>query len=135
MHRPIYGSKTANKAKLSASFKRDAKDIAELDEFTFDYVNYTRQVETPVAVTGRISSYNINTFKGRIYAIDESRPIPFQLSESTRDSASVASVTESLDANARDRLRADGEITFTALPFVSSSGRLKRLLVTHVSKP
>ncbi|WP_296079697.1 hypothetical protein [uncultured Agrobacterium sp.] len=133
MHRPIYASKTAETAVLRATYRRNPTEIAELDADTFDYVNLTTQIEQPFENTGRVSSYNINTFKGRIFVATEQRPIPFDLAESCRDIFSVQAITESLQRNARDRLGADGEVGFTAFRFESSTGRLKRLLITTVA--
>jgi hypothetical protein len=135
MHRPIYGSKTAETASITSIYRRNVTKVAELDADTFDYVNLTMQVEQPITNTGRVSSYNINTYKGRIFLSTESRPIPFDLAENCRDVRSVQAVTESLQRNARDRLGADGEITFEAFRFESSTGRLKRLLITKAGPP
>ncbi len=132
MHRPIYASKTAETAILNSNYRRDVNNIATLDVDTFDYVNLTTQVERPIENVGRISSYNINTFKGRVFVGNEHRPIPFDLAEGCRDILSVQAVTQSLQRNARDRFAADGEIRFTAFRFESSTGRLKRLLITRV---
>ncbi|MBS3650813.1 hypothetical protein KEU06_19560 [Pseudaminobacter sp. 19-2017] len=135
MHRPIYASKTATTANLSSTYRRATKRLAEMDADTFDYVNLTTQVEQPVENSGRVSSYNINTFKGRVYLHDEHRPIPFDLAEGCRDPLSVQAVTQSLQRNARDRFSPDGEIQFSAFRFESSTGRLKRLLITRVFRP
>lgn len=135
MHRPIYASKTAETAIIKSTYRRSVTDIAELDADTFDYVNLTMQVEQPIENTGRVSSYNINTFKGRIFVPTEQRPIPFDLAEGCRDIQSVQAVTQSLQRNARDRFGADGEVRFVAFRFESSTGRLKRLLITRVLPP
>lgn len=132
MHRPIYGSKTATTAHVTATYRRTTNRIAQMDADTFDYVNLTTQIEQPVENAGRVSSYNINTYKGRVYVNDEHRPIPFDLAETCRDPASVLAVTHSLQRNAGDRFSPDGEIQFGAFRFESSTGRLKRLLITRV---
>ncbi|RUY97029.1 MULTISPECIES: hypothetical protein [unclassified Mesorhizobium] len=133
MHRPIHGSRTASRADISSIYRRDVHEIATLDAETYDYVRLTTQVEHPIELVGRVSSYNINTFRGRIYVQEERRPIPFELAETCRDFLTVQMITHSLQSNARDRLAAEGEIRLTAFRFESSTGRLKRLLVTRVT--
>ncbi|WP_036263922.1 hypothetical protein [Mesorhizobium sp. WSM2561] len=89
MHRPTYASKTANTANVTATFRRTTKRIAQMDADTFDYVNLTTQIAQPVENSGRVSSYDINTYKGRVYVHGEHRPIPFDLAEACRDPFSV----------------------------------------------
>lgn len=134
MHRPIFGSQSAETATVKAQIKRKTFDIAELDQKTFDYVNLTSQVEHPIEVAGRVSSYNINTFKGRIFVESERRPIPFEISEFTRTSSVIEAVTWSLRENARNRNGVDGGLKCSAFRFESSTGRLKRLLITKVER-
>jgi hypothetical protein len=133
MHRPIAASQTASEAKVSSIIGRTHNEIAVLDGTTYDYVSVTKQVETPVQLIGRVSSYNINTFGGRIFLDTEKRPIPFDLAEGCRDVHSVELITSSLRANARNRLGAKGALTISAFLFESSTGRLKKILVTHVT--
>ncbi|MER9615600.1 hypothetical protein [Mesorhizobium sp. M0207] len=133
MHRPIHGSRTASRADISSIYRRDVQAIASLDAETYDYVRLTTQVEHPLEFIGRVSSYNINTFRGRIYVQEERRPIPFELAETCRDFLTIQMITHSLQNNARDRLAVEGEIRLTAFRFESSTGRLKRLLVTRVT--
>jgi hypothetical protein len=133
MHRPIFASQTASEANLTATYRRQLTQMATLNASTFDYINFTTQVEHPVDLIGRVSSYNMNTFRGRVYVGNERRPIPFELSEFSRDAFSVHQVTRSLSANALDRLNGDGEIRFQALRYESSTNRLKRLLITSIA--
>jgi hypothetical protein len=133
MHRPIAASKTATEAKVNSIIGRTSNQIATLDSATYDYVSVTTQVEIPVQLRGRVSSYNINTFGGRIFIESESRPIPFDLAEGCRDVHTIELITSSLRANARNRLGADGALTVSAFLFESSTGRLKKVLITHVA--
>ncbi|MBZ9678285.1 hypothetical protein [Mesorhizobium sp. ES1-1] len=132
MHRPIHASRTATEAHLTSSYRRQHADIATLDAETFDYVRLTRQVERPEEFTGRVSMYNVNTFRGRIFVHSERRPIPFELAETCRDMVSIQRITSSLQVNARDRASLDAEIVVSGFRFESSTGRLKRILVTRV---
>lgn len=133
IHRPIFGSKTALTGDIEARIKREIIPIQRIDAQTYDYINFTNQIEHPVNEIGRVTSYNINTFKGRIYLHSERRPIPFELAEGSRDAQSVIAVTDSLSVNARDRLDGAGDINVTAFRFESSTGRLKKILVAGVS--
>ncbi|WP_445482805.1 DUF7947 five-stranded beta-barrel domain-containing protein [Pseudochrobactrum lubricantis] len=72
---------------------------------------------------GRISSYNINTYKGRIFLEDEKRPVPFILVDMCRDIATRNLIVSSLRANNRDRISPDGRISCSAFKFVSSTER------------
>ncbi|UIY25897.1 hypothetical protein LZK76_10895 [Rhizobium leguminosarum] len=130
MHRPIAASQTADEAQVSSIIGRASNKIAILNSTTYDYVSVTRQVEIPVQLVGRVSSYNINTFGGRIFLETERRPIPFDLAEGCHDAHSVELITSSLRANA---LGAEGTLTVSAFLFESSTGRLKRILITHVA--
>lgn len=132
MHRPIAASKTATSALVTSTIGRRTATLARLDGETYDYVNFTTQIEHPVRMRGRVSSYNINTFRGRIFLEGEHRPIPFDLGENCRDPLSVELITSSLGSNALDRLSVDGAILCDGFRFESSTGRLKRILITNV---
>lgn len=81
---------------------------------------------------GRVSSYNINTFKGRIYLLEEYRPIPFRLHKNMRDPASIQMITDSLGTNANNRNGSGGVVRIAASRNESLSGRLKSLDVVGV---
>ncbi|MCG8694782.1 MAG: hypothetical protein MI806_26535 [Minwuiales bacterium] len=135
MHRPIVWSKTATKAEIISRVGSDEHPFEHpLDQETFEYIHVTQMSETAFEFVGRVSSYNINTFKGRLYIEDERRPIPFELAPSARDVRGIACVTESLSANAQTRFRDDGNIRIVAFPSTSKSGRLKSLLIVKASR-
>ncbi len=132
MHRPIYKSATAEEAQLMA---RAASHLAKLGPAftleTYEYVSYTERSSATVELTGRVSSYNINTFKGRIYVDLYGRPIPFELAENIRTPDIIALITGSLDANAQQRN--NGNIEIVAFENHSRSGRLKGLFIVDVT--
>jgi hypothetical protein len=78
---------------------------------------------------GRVSSYNMNTIKGRIYLNDTFRPIPFTLSDSAKDKHSIRAIVRSLTANALNPKDPAGEIQIRARSYTSRTGRLKWLLI------
>lgn len=133
MHRPIVNSETAVAASIFSQVGPSIYKIQkDLDRETYEHISFTREEEKPEIFVGRVSSYNINTYKGRAYLRSEGRPVPFELAESTRDPRSVALVTNSLVANARDRMRGEGEIALEGYKRVSKTGKLKGLFVIDV---
>lgn len=81
---------------------------------------------------GRISSYNINTYRGRVYVGEEQRPIPFELASDARDTDTVSSIARSLSRNAATR-DPESDIDFRAIKIISKTGRVKTLIITEVS--
>ncbi|RFC32812.1 MAG: hypothetical protein DID92_2727745044 [Candidatus Nitrotoga sp. SPKER] len=101
IHRPIFKTQTASSANIIADIQSQRIPIGI--PFTLDTYEYIHESITDVETTvinGRISSYNSNTFKGRIYVTQEGRPITFELSDSCRSNYLVSLVTASLAANA-----------------------------------
>jgi len=97
---------------------------------TYEYVLFTSRGDMPLDAEGRVSSYNMNTFKGRFFLNEEQRPIPFELASNTRDARSVRIITDSLAANAQNY--GAGMIKCQAFREFSRTGRLKRLLIVEV---
>lgn len=132
MHRPIYASGTAETARVESRFKRQRQTIAVLDAESYEYIHLTTKGSESETFVGKVSSYNVNTFKGRVYVPNEGRPVPFELSEGARDFYTVEKITRSLSLHALSTNSTTGLITFTGYRFESSSGRLKQLLITGV---
>lgn len=134
MHRPIVFSETASEAKLVAKIRGTEKPIGPpLDQETYDYIADTHQSEAPQYFEGWVSSYNMNTFKGRIYLSEAGRPVPFTLSEDLRTARKVALVTTSLTANAQERLSGDGKRYVSAFRNETTTGRLKSIHITEIA--
>ncbi|HEV2162456.1 MAG TPA: hypothetical protein VGR52_09535 [Stellaceae bacterium] len=134
MHRPIVWSETASQAVVTARIgSGEAFRIGHpLDRETFDYIDVTERAEHTEKLSGHVSSYNVNTYKGRIYLPDLHRPIPFELAETCRDAISILALTQSLMQTAQDKWDAQSAVAFTAFKMTSKSGRLKKLLITSV---
>ncbi len=141
MHRPIVQSKTAERATLLATI--DTKEIPfehPLNQQSYDHISYTERSDELFEIAGRVSSYNINTFKGRIFVFTEQRPIPFVLLDKAKSPSHIAKITESLTMNAQDRfiLSNDdmelgiGDICLIAYKNVSRTGILKSLHVMGI---
>lgn len=132
MHRPIVKSNTAQLATIFSQVgSLKSPNPPTLTRETYEYLNYTETEALPVIIVGRITSYNMNTFKGRIYAQEEHRPIPFILDEGARDRRAVSRITQSLSENAQNP--GSGDIKCTAYRNYSRSRRLKSYLILEVS--
>lgn len=136
MHRPIVKSKTAETGSILVSDKSEKALIeTNFSAETFEYLTHTDQTTAIEDISGRISSYNINTFKGRLFILDLHRSVPFMLAENARIPANIDKITRSLHSNAQDRFKAghnSGEIWFKALRNKSRKGRLKSFYVVDI---
>jgi hypothetical protein len=132
MHRPIFASKSATTAVVEYNFKRLKQTSDPLTIETFQYIDVTSLDEVPTIFVGKVSSYNLNSFKGRLYSEAERRPVPFVLHESARSTQNIGRITRSLDSNATRRLDGTADVQVTAFRNTSVTGRLKNLVVTKV---
>ena len=135
MHRPIFGKGTAEKAEITANIFGQRKVLGHpLDENTFEFIHKTNESDEPELIIGQISSYNSNTFKGRIYTVGEGRPVPFELFVTARDTKTVLIITNSLTANAqRSEGNERGIIYCRAYRKTSRTGMLKGFKIIFVS--
>ncbi len=136
MHRPIVQSETATSAEVSSTFNRKTHPIKNrLSHETYDFINYTDEGVVAEEVEGVVSSFNLNTYKGRIFIPKEGRPIPFMLSEQVKNLVDVGKTIQSLTMNAKDRFNknsSSGMLRFKVIKYTSRSGRLKSYLVLEV---
>lgn len=131
MHRPIVWSGTANGAKITYSYGKVRTSIrATLTSETFEYLSYSEKAPEAEKLSGSVSSYNLNTYKGRIYILDEYRPIPFELDVKVRDAGTISTITGSLNDNASGSA---GIIEFVGYKYFSRTGRLKRVRIVEIS--
>lgn len=135
IHRPIYKTKTADSARISTDVS--GQTVLLKPTFSFDSFRYIieEHIEEDVeTIKGSVSSYNSNTFKGRIYVVEEERPISFQLSEGIREERSIQLVVNSLRANALRGFDVEASEIFCKVQKIrSKSGHLKRYKVLVVS--
>lgn len=137
LHRPISAKGTAESAQITARVGRQRKEIGvHLTRQTFEYLDESFQEETPMELVGRVTSYNSNTYKGRIFIPSEGRPIAFELSEFSRDDVSLGVITTSLVANTLQPTdRYAGFFDFVAYRRTSRTGIVKSLFITKVKPP
>lgn len=135
IHRPIFKTKTAKRAKIISELLSQEQQVGpELNLDTFEYIYEEFTEDTPSMIKGRISSYNSNTFKGRIYVADEGRPIAFELAEKCRSVSVVSLVTASLSVNAvKDYNNQWNTVYCRAFRRTSRSGHLKSYKIIQVS--
>ena len=135
IHRPIYKTKTADIARISTNIDNrevPLSPIFSLDTFQYIIEEYTE--EEVEIIRGFVSSYNSNTFKGRIYVPVEERPISFVLSEATREEANIQLIVDSLRANALRGFDVEPSEIFCKVQRITSrSGHLKSYKVLGVS--
>jgi hypothetical protein len=135
MHRPISQSETAAQADISVRTRGPSRLIGQpLTIESYNYIAVTERDDSPQEFLGRVSSYNLNTYKGRVYIASEGRPIPFTLDEGARGQRSVARVVLSLELNVTNPRDPRAVVSLLAYRETSRSGRLKRLIVLRVSR-
>jgi hypothetical protein len=89
MHRPISHSGTATKATITFDVDGKRKPLStKLDEETYGYIAETEELPSAFDREGFISSYNVNTFKGRIFTFEDNRAVPFELASHIRNRVS-----------------------------------------------
>ncbi|QRE74217.1 hypothetical protein [Methylobacterium aquaticum] len=136
MHRPIIASKTASKATISVGKPGgDVNLTGSLDRDTYDYMSYTTTDQKEVIVAGRITSYNINTFTGRIYLPAEKRPIAFTLAEFARNPENIGAIVASLSATAKDKIDGDNDIKCFVFRRKSRTERIKSIVISKIISP
>ncbi len=137
MHRPIVASKTADHADLfaGATPEPSIRLGSELNKQSYDYISHSDIDRFTSENEGVISSYNINTYSGRIFDFEEGRTIPFELELAARNTDNIRYITTSLRSNALERLEKgdrSGAVCLISRQVKSSAGRLKGLRVKNV---
>ena len=136
MHRPIVKSETATHCTISGNYtgRRNHPLNARLTRDSFEFIHETVTSEAPNVFEGRISSYNSNTYKGRIYIAAIGRPVTFELEPHARSNRSVQVIATSLFHNALNQRQEPGSlIHIVAFENTSRTGTLKSLTISRVS--
>ncbi|MCH9844455.1 MAG: hypothetical protein K0U39_03010 [Alphaproteobacteria bacterium] len=95
IHLPIAKSETAETASISSIHNQNVKKLTGSFTYaTYDYMEEMIEDSNEITIKGRVSSYNANTFKGRIFVPAEGRPIPFDIK---RNSRFASKIVESLE--------------------------------------
>ena len=133
IHRPIVASETATRAQISCENMIKPNVGPLLSPITYEYVRKTSRENDITMVRGYVSSYNINTYKGRLFSLDEIRPIPFQLDESVRSKEIIGILTRSQHINGQNRNDPQSMIELACNRIVSANGKTKRYHVIGAS--
>jgi hypothetical protein len=135
MHRPLVWSQSARVGHVYFAGSHDRPVGLDLTPETYAYASRTNEIKLPISLAGMVSSYNSNTYKGRIFLPSEGRPIPFELAEDIRGRRAVQLIMASLTENALDRRRnSAGEIGIKAFRRESVTGRLKSIWIIEVAE-
>lgn len=133
MHRPIYKTGTAKAGTVVANFDGQNRPLrTKLSIETYEFIHETFTAEEPEEIIGRVSSYNSNTYKGRIYVKEIGRPVAFELSESARHANAVRLITSSLSSNALKEYDETSLLRCLVYRNTSKSGQLKSFKVVEV---
>lgn len=134
MHRPIYKSNTANQLKIKAFDSSHSYDISsEIDINSYNYITENIIDGTIITITGVVTSYNSNTFRGRVFIKEISRPIPFEFDPQLKGKRNTISrVIKSLETHALNREHL--LVTMEVKAVKSIKGKLKGYLVQKVWK-
>lgn len=136
VHRPIVASKTADHADLFTT-ERGGPRIrlgVEFNQSSYDYIKRNIVDIDETDNEGVVSSYNINSYSGRLFDFKESGTIAFELEDAARARKNISKITHSLHSNAIERGSRDGAIVLTGRQIKSANGRLKGLRVSGVSR-
>ncbi len=135
MHRPIFKTQSASSASIIATVNGQKKPLRTiLDLETYEFIHETRAADVPNVIEGRVSSYNSNTYKGRIYVAKYGRPVAFEIAQPARSQRTVRLITTSLRHNAlKQYSEAGAAVHCVAFENTSKSGHLKSLTLTKVS--
>ncbi len=135
MHRPIYKTKTAETARIHTNIDNRRVPLSPVFSFeSFQYIIEEFTEDEVNVIRGFVSSYNSNTYKGRIYVPEEERPISFELAEHVRGEADIQLIVDSLRGNALRKFEAEPvEIFCKVQRITTKAGHLKKYRVLAVS--
>lgn len=135
IHRPIYKNQTAEEARIYTNINNERIPLSPVFSFdTFRYIIEENVEDEVVIVRGFISSYNSNTYKGRIYVPVEQRPISFELADNVRVEGGIQIIVDSLRANALRNFEAVPVEVFCRVQRVTTqAGHLKKYKVLAIS--
>lgn len=133
MHRPIFMNSTAKTGFITARINQQEFPLpSPFSLETYEYINETYTSPEVEEVIGRISSYNSNSYKGRIFVPSEGRPISFELQPNARSRNNIALITSSLSFSALERKSKNGFIRCKVFRQTSKSGQLKRYKIIAI---
>jgi hypothetical protein len=135
MHRPIVKSGSASQCIITCGQRNHEAPLrTPLNRETYAYIHETIEDRVPNVYEGRVSSYNTNTFKGRIYIPALGRPVAFELEPNTRSNREVEMIARSLFHSGLKQYQEPGSLIYiVASQKTSKGGVLKSLMISKVS--
>ncbi|UWQ10453.1 hypothetical protein K3X41_11150 [Aliiroseovarius crassostreae] len=133
-HRPMVHSESATNAVINwRTGGRSGRMDGFFDLDTYEHISKTLTREDIEDFVGIISSYNVNTAKGRVYVEEMERTIPFELGDEVRGIIARRAVAGSLYENsAQDNIFSE-RIILRGFGKESANGRLKSIYVVGVN--
>lgn len=137
MHRPIAFSATADRASVDWRIGgKTGQFDSYFDMKTYQYISKTVTKEDLEEYSGYVSSYNSNTYNGRLYLPVENRTVGFKLANNAISVDSIRLLTSSLRSNAIARRSSasvgSGDVVLRGFRNESINGRLKSIHVVDV---
>ena len=132
IHRPIYAKGTASSAIIQYIHNESFKQVGpRLNRNTYENLIGLRQKTELECFIGRISSYDVNTQKGRIFLPELLRTIPFELD---RDCLSIPQREKIIDSlksyqQLKDKQSDAGFIKFNGYRITSFQNDIKKIFV------
>lgn len=134
MHRPIYKSETAEKTLIKGFLDdEELKFSSELNIETFNFLNEEVLKEKVFSVTGIITSFNANSYSGRIEIPEIDRPIPFKLDNEVKTDENFEKIIESLKNKTLKNVTPT-KVTMDVQVVQTKKGRIKTYIVKKVWK-
>lgn len=136
IHRPMVGSRTAEIACISGKptpSEPETKLGPDMTPLTYEYLMDEQNSDTMEELTGKVSSYNINTFKGRAFIVEEARTVSFELTDKAKTPKQTNRITQSLRFNNADKRDKRALIEVHGYRVESRNGRLKHLNLIKVN--
>lgn len=135
IHRPIFKTETANFAEITTIIGNERRPVrSTFSKDSYEYLTEEFVEEDLYYLSGFVSSYNSNTYKGRMYVKAEQRPIPFILSENVRQAENIPLIIDSLKASALRNYQVPPiEVYFSAQKIKSKTGHLKGYVILAIS--
>jgi hypothetical protein len=135
MHRPMVSSGTAEHLSISdIETTKNRTNPLIFDRASYDSLRFKKRADDIITIVGKVSSFNMNTFNGRLYSSADQRPISFFLSHAARTDQGVQLVGQSLANNIKNPSSDDAFLQFDVIQTHSRTGRATRFLVIKVRK-
>lgn len=129
MHRPIIFSQTVGYGELEVLASQPP---VYLTKASYGAIKESEEGKNLEDFEGVVSSYNSNTFKGRIYLLSERRPIPFEITQGSRGGAVLRNVSKSISYSIISRRQFNQTVLIRGYVSRGREGRIKSIRIVDV---